>query len=221
MNSSIVDDAVERLARQLPLQARQGLLASDLRRLHQIVIESLVMQGRPPSDGEIVAVVGADQADAAVRRLGGDDLVVLSTDRRSIVGAYPVTTEKTPHQVRVSGHLICAMCALDAVSVAPMFGVPVEICSHCRVTGEFVCIRQDGTRVLEATPAGVRVGVRWQMPSGDHAAHSMCREMVFLRDDAAAAEWGAGDRRNHSVFTLEEAIEFGSRTFRPLLERTN
>lgn len=221
MNSTIIDEAVERLARQLPLQARQRALTPQLRGLHQSVIESLVRQGRPPSDEEIVSMVGADQADAAVRRLGGDDLVVLSKDRRSIVGAYPVTAEKTPHEVHVSGHLIYAMCALDAVSVAPMFGMPVEICSHCRVTGEFVCIKQDRERVLEATPAGVRVGVRWQMPSGDHAAHSMCREMVFLRDDPAAAEWSRGDRRNHSVFTLEEAIEFGTRTFRPLLERAH
>ena len=221
MNSTLVDDAVERLSRQLPLQTRQSALTSVLRRLHQRVIESLVLQGRPPSDEEIVSLVGTDQADAAVRRLGGDDLVVLSTDRRSIVGAYPVTTETTPHEVHVSGHLIYAMCALDAVSVAPMFGMPVEICSHCRVTDEFVCIKQDGERVLEAAPAGVRVGVRWQMPSGDHAAHSMCREMIFLRDDAAAAEWSRGDRQNHSVFTLEEAVEFGTRTFRPLLERAN
>ena len=105
MNSTLVDDAVERLSRQLPLQARQSALTSVLRRLHQSVIESLVLQGRPPSDEEIVSLVGADQADAAVRRLGGDDLVVLSTDRRSIVGAYPVTTETTPHEVHVSGQV--------------------------------------------------------------------------------------------------------------------
>jgi mercuric reductase len=215
--SDIVTKAVERLNSQLPLQTRQDALSEPLKSLHREVIKSLVMRGRPPTRSEIAAAVGESEVDNAIARLGKQDLVVLSSDKREVVGAYPVTSENTPHEVHVSGHTIHAMCALDALSVAPMYRLPVEICSRCRVTGEPVCIKQDDTRILEATPATVRVGVRWQKPSTDHAAHSMCMEMVFLKDDAAAAAWHGGDLVNHTVFTLDEATQFGAAFFRPLL----
>lgn len=216
--SDIISQSVQRLNAQLPLKARQDRLSQALKALHREVIKSLVTRGRPPNRAEVAALVGESEVDAAIARLGTDDLVVLSEDRREIVGAYPVTTEPTPHQLEVNGQTIHAMCALDAVSVAPMYEIPVEIHSRCRVSGEMVHIKQNGTHILEAAPASVRVGVRWQMPSGDHAAHSMCMEMVFLKDDATAAVWRSGDEDYHSVFTLEEAVQFGEGFFKPLLQ---
>jgi mercuric reductase len=41
--------------------------------------------------------------------------------------------------------------------------------------------------------------------------------MVFLKDDATAAGWHGGDLQNHTVFTLEDAVQFGARFFIPLL----
>lgn len=215
-----IEHAVARLETQLPLRSRQRALDATWRDLHRRILESLVMQGRPPCRDEIAALVGARDADEAVATLAAADLVVLSTDRSRIVGAYPVTTEPTPHRLRVHGRAIHAMCALDAVAVAPAFGVKVEIRSRCRVTGAPVHVVQEGERIVQARPAGVRVGVRWQKPEGDHAAHSMCKEMVFLADDAAAAAWHRGDLGRHSVYALEQAVAFGAAVFRPLLRET-
>ena len=215
--SDVIAQAVQRLNSQLPLKDRQDRLSESLKALHREVLNSLVTRGRPPTRSECAALVGEAEVDSAIARLGSEDLVVLSRDRREIVGAYPVTVEPTPHELHVNGHSIHAMCALDALSVGPMYEVPVEIRSRCRVSAEPVYIKQDGMRVLEATPSTVRVGVRWAMPSGDHAAHSMCMEMVFLKDDAAASAWHEGDHANHSLFTPEEATQFGARFFRPLL----
>ncbi|MDT3706345.1 MAG: alkylmercury lyase family protein [Thiobacillus sp.] len=212
-----LSQAVQRLNSQLPLKDRHDRLSEPLKALHREVIKSLVMHARPLTRSEVAALVGEGEVDAAIARLGKDDLVVLSKDQRQIVGAYPVTSEATPHEVHVNGQILYAMCALDALAVSPMYEVPVEIRSRCRVSGDTVCITQDGMRIMEARPPTVRVGVRWQMPSGDHAAHSMCMEMVFLRDDATAAAWHGGDLDHHSVFTLDEAIPFGARFFKPLL----
>lgn len=212
-----LSQAVQRLNSQLPLKDRHDRLSEPLKALHREVIKSLVMHARPLTRPEVAALVGEGEVDAAIARLGKDDLVVLSKDQRQIVGAYPVTSEATPHEVHVNGQILYAMCALDALAVSPMYEVPVEIRSRCRVSGDTVCITQDGMRIMEARPPTVRVGVRWQMPSGDHAAHSMCMEMVFLRDDATAAAWHGGDLGHHSVFTLDEAIPFGARFFKPLL----
>ena len=157
--------------------------------------------------------------DAAWQQLASRDLIVLSKDRRDPVGAYPMTTEPTPHRLIFAGRAVNAMCALDALSVTPMFGGQVEIQSTCRVTGKPVVVRQRDESILEALPAGVLVGIRWQRPSTCHAAHSMCMEMVFLGDRQAAAAWHAGDLDNHSVLTLPEAIGLGASFFQPLVAR--
>jgi mercuric reductase len=200
----------------LPLKARQSRLPPELRELHRAVIRSLVMRGRPPGREEVAESVGCDQVDAALARLGEDDLVVLSEDRREILGAYPVTTENTPHLVHVSGQTIHAMCAVDALSVGPMFDVPLTIESRCRVTDAQIHIELDGERIIATHPQSVRVGVRWQAPSGS-AAHSLCMEMVFLQDEEAAGHWHGGDLESHSLFNLEQAVAFGACYFRPLL----
>jgi hypothetical protein len=214
--TDLVDQSVLRLNQLLPLKARQDRLSSGLRELHREVIRLLVMCGRTPSREEMAESLGRDQVDAALARLGADDLVVLSKDRREILGAYPVTTENTPHVIHVNGQTIHAMCAVDALSVAPMFDVPLTIESRCRVMESAIHIEQEGERIVEARPPTVRVGVRWQAPNGS-AAHSLCMEMVFLQDEEAACRWHGGDLENHSLFTLEQAVAFGSRFFRPLL----
>lgn len=214
--SGVVGQSVFRLNQLLPLKARQDRLPPELRELHRAVIRSLVMRGRPPAREEIAERVGPHQVDAALTRLGADDLVVLSKDRRDVVGAYPVTIENTPHQLRVNGQAIHAMCALDALSVGPMFGVPLTIESRCRVTDSAIHIEQAGERIILACPQTVRVGVRWHAPSGS-AARSLCMEMIFLRGEEAAERWHGGDLENHSLFNLEQAVAFGGRYFRPLL----
>lgn len=215
--SESVKSSVLRLNELLPLKARQDRHAPAFRALHRAVIVSLVVRGRPPSRAEIAAQVGDMQVDAALARLGNDDLVVLSADRRDILGAYPVTSEITPHALEVNGHSIYAMCAVDALAVSPLFDCPVRIRSHCRVTGDAVTIRQHGERIVDASPAAAQVGVRWQAPAGHCAAHSLCTEMIFLKDVDAAAQWHGGDWQNHSLYTLEQAVAFGVDYFRPLL----
>ena len=212
-----VDSSVMRLNRLLPLKARQDRHSPPLKALHRAVIAFLVTRGRPPDRSEVAARVGTQQVDAALTLLGDDDLIVLSADRRNILGAYPVTSEITPHALEVNGHSIHAMCALDALAVAPLFGCVVDVRSHCRMTDDAIVIRQCGERILEAWPATTRVGVRWQTPSDKGAAHSLCTEMVFLKDDDAAAAWHKGDWRNHSLYTLGQAAAFGVHYFRPLL----
>ncbi len=216
MNESI-ESSVLRLNELLPLKARQDRLSPAFRGVHRAVIVSLVMRGRPPTRTEIATLVGEQQVDTVLDRLGNDDLVVLTADRREVLGAYPVTSETTPHVLEVNGHSIHAMCALDALAVSPLFDCPVRIHSSCRVTGEAIEIEQNGADIVEARPMTVRVGVRWQTPSGEGAAHSLCMEMVFLKDGDAAAQWHGGDLQNHSLYTLEQAVAFGTDYFRPLL----
>ena len=225
--------ALSRLHDLLPLKERQQSLDRNLVDLHRGVLRSMVEQGRPLTRAEMEARLGGEEAAArAVALLGSFDLVVrnsltvrdavtnqlvvLDAKGGEIAGAYPLTTEATPHKLSFNGHQLYAMCAVDALSVGVLFDLEVRIESSCHVTGEPVSIHQKGGRILNATPEGVCVGVRWQRLV-DCAAHVLCRQMVFLKDDWIAARWQRIDPPSMELFTLEEAVEFGEAFFTPLL----
>lgn len=208
--------AVDQLSCLLPLKERQERLAPSLRALHRAILQAFATAGAPPTRQQIAARADIADVDAALGHLADDDLVVLTPDRREIAGAYPFTVEAREHAVRVNGHDVHAMCALDALSVAPMFGTETRIESRCRVTGEPIRIHMQDARVLSAQPDTPWVGIRWQSTSGC-AAQSLCMEMVFLRDRDTAEGWRDADSANTSIFDLPQAIRFGAAFFRPLV----
>ncbi len=210
--------AIDKLNSQLPLLARQQALPSEWVAAHRAILRTLAEEGRVLTNDELVTLVGADGVAAAIERLGGDDLAVLNADKTAVVGAYPMTMEDTVHHLRVNGHAVNAICALDAVAVGPMYDAEVAIESRCQVTGESIRVHQKGCQILSAEPsADVRVGVRWQQP-GACAAHSMCLEMVFLKDGDTARRWVEEGEGNKTEFTLDEAVAFGAAFFVPLVK---
>ena len=208
--------ALDHLNAQLPLKARQDHLSPANKKLYQVILHSLATRGTPPGLDEMAEIVGTNEVSAAMLSLGKQDLIVLNGSATEVVGAYPLTTEVTPHRLHIGAHSLYAMCALDAVSVAPMFATEVRIDAHCHVTGHAVHIHMRGPEVTASNPAEVMIGIRWQKPCGV-AAHSMCTEMVFLKDSKTARQWQGDDLENISLFTLAEAIEFGRAFFMPLL----
>ena len=213
-----IQSAVERLNSQLPLKSRQEQLPASLKVTHLHILYTLVKEGRVPDRHELQEILGEENLEMGLQRLRQDDLIVLDADNKWPVGAYPVTLESTPHILSISGHSIHAMCAIDAVSVAPMFDAEVRIASRCHQSQTPIIIHMHGSNVKKVEPTSdVKVGVRWQMPSAV-AAHSMCMEMVFFKDNASAVEWQGGDSDNISLFTLPEAVEFGMGFFLPLLD---
>lgn len=212
----IVAYAVNRLTNLLPLAARQAALPDYLRAVHQAFLRSIVDRGRPLNEAEIAALVPGGDAFTAIWTLVSLDLLVV--DARNVpVGAYPVTVERTPHQIHVNGNRIWAMCAFDAVSVEPMFGVPVLIASRCPVTGCEIHIEHRAGRIVQVWPSpDVQVGVWWRNP-GSVAARNFCPGVMFLRDRDAALQWQAGLTADRDFASLDDAAAAGARFFRPLL----
>lgn len=190
---------LERLSSQLPLAARHAALPPDLAARHREILTAYVATGRAPS------LIPADATLAAA------DLVVIGDGE--VAGAYPFSSESTPHRLHLVDAGVHAMCALDAVAVGAVLGTTVEIDSTCAVSGEPVRIVQEASAVVAADPADIRVGIRWQDPIGC-AAHSMCRDMVFVR--AGFAPVWIGEEGDAAVLTLDEAIALGDAFFRPL-----
>jgi mercuric reductase len=213
---SRIDAALATLIRQLPLRHRQELLPDSLRGLHREIVVSFARTGRPLTLSDIAGRVPDVDPAAALRRLGGDDLVVLGTRGDVVLGAYPLTVEETPHRLHVDGVAVNATGALEAMAVAPLLEAEVVIESTCYVESEPLRLRLRGPHLIEAHPNGdVRVGIRWQKPT-ECAAHSMCREMVFLVDEPTGRFWKAQDPDRISLFRLTEAVELGHRFFKPL-----
>lgn len=213
-----IQAAVDRLNSLLPLKARQEQLPAALKKLHQQILRTLVLQGRSPTHEALASVLGDQSIEEALQRLGSEDLVVLDAKGQYPLGAYPVTLENTAHKISVNGHTIHAMCALDAVSVGPMFNADVVIESQCHVSQTPIILHMQGDSILHVQPsAEVMIGIRWQTPSAV-AAHSLCMEMIFLQDRKTAEQWQNGDTKNIDVFTLADAIAFGKEFFLPLLK---
>lgn len=209
--------AVERLSALLPLAARQRSLPPVWASLHRAILRSLASCGRTPERAAIAAMLPKGGIDEALARLAADDLIVLDGTGPEVAGAYPLTTGNTPFRLEVEGVKINAMCALDALAVGPMFGAVVDVASLCHVTGQPVRLRLERDSIVHAEPSSdVRVGIAWQNPCG-HAAHSLCREMVFLLDGFVARNWQHKDSANRSLFTLAEAVDLATRFFAPLL----
>jgi len=213
-----IDRAIQRLNLQLPLLQRQRNLSPALKSVHQDLIRTMVRHGYSLSNTALAKRLGNEQVGSALQRLAADDLIVLDPETQRPVGVYPVTLESTPHQLKVFGNTIHAMCALDALSVAPMFETSVEIQSRCHVSDIPIVIRMHDDDINLTLPSSdIMVGIHWQMPS-DCAAHSMCTDMVFLVDAQAAQEWQIKDKKNKSVFTLQDSIDIGIRYFLPLID---
>ena len=208
--------AIDQLNLLLPLRERQQALPPELRDLHRAVLHGFAGSGRPPARVEIAARPAIRNVDAALQRLAADDLIVLTADRQQLSGAYPFTTESRVHRVQLNGHTVHAMCALDALAIAPMFGAGTHIDSRCHVSGVPVSIHMQGCRVVYAEPPAPWIGIRWQGTSGC-AAHSLCLEMVFLRDRDTAGQWQRRSPESISLFDLRRAIRLGMAFFCPLV----
>jgi len=230
--ASDILQSLARLQQLLPLKKRQQALPAPLRMVHRAILRGLAETGKPPRTAEIAAMLGSRQS--AVHALGTlrkNDLIILNSpvtvdetthrttapENIEIVGAYPMTTENTPHKVEVGGHFVNAMCAVDALVISPMFGRETRIESRCHATGAPIRIRQKEAEILEANWPDIRVGIRWQTFS-THAAHTLCTEMVFLKDAETARKWRESDPGSIEIFTLAQAIELGTAFFLPLLE---
>ena len=88
----------------------------------------------------------------------------------------------------------------------------------CHVSGENITIDQFDQEVLNKDISGnVHFGINWNSAANNCCATSLCTEMIFLRDKEKADKWLSEDRENREIFNIDEAIEFASCFFRPLV----
>lgn len=218
MTSGNVDAAIARLDEVLPLRIRQRELPPALRGAHQGLLRCFLETGKPPMAGDC-GWAGNVDADTAIKKLLESGLIVV--DDRRIAGAYPFTTEAREHIVSTPYGEVRAMCSIDALGVGAMFGLPTTIHSRCRASGEEIHLRQDAAaRVVRLSgSAPVFAAMDWNAGSDTAScAATLCLEMMYIASAADCDAWQRVDPVNRQRLTLDEALEFASAIFCPLMD---
>jgi hypothetical protein len=151
--------------------------------------------------------------DSALATLRREDLVHLGGDGEVTV-AYPFSGLPTAHRVRFpDGRTAFAMCAIDALGIAPMFDTPIEVSSRDPLSGDEFQARLalDGTGTWEPDSAVVVAGV------SDRQALSFsgcCPVLNFFVSGENAERWlHEHPHVRGQVISIEDAILSGRAVF--------
>lgn len=213
-----VKQALERLARILPLKSRLDDLDRCTAKIYFAVLNGFYQQGRAPTIRQLQEI--DVNALAMLEHLVELDMLT-QQESGEIKGCYPFTMEQRVHQILINGFHVHAMCALDALAPSCMFECYSEIDSVCAVTAAPVHIELDKQRVLNAdSAAGVYFGINWMAANSCcSCSDSLCTEMLFLKDLETAQAWLDEDHVNREIFNLEDAIAFSCGFFKPLMQQ--
>jgi Alkylmercury lyase len=169
--------------------ARRARLTGPERELYFWILRRFATEGRPGSAQlrEAAERLGIDPA-RGFETLARDDLVHRGGDGEITV-AYPFSGRPTAHRVRFpNGHEVDAMCAIDALGIAPMFGEAIEVESRDPLTGEAIRARvaPDGAAEWQPEPAVVVAGV---LDRRVDSCRGCCPVLNFFVSPATAGRW--------------------------------
>lgn len=130
----------------------------------------------------------------------------------AIAVAYPFSGQPTRHRVCLGEHDVYAMCAIDALGMAPMFKVAVLIDSLDPVTGDAIRVELAADGHASWTPEDAVV-VAGSCCAGD-AYEGCCQVLNFFAAPPHAEQYLA-ERPEVSghVISIPEAIEAGRAIF--------
>lgn len=185
--------------RALPLEANE-------RAVHQAILRAFAATGRPP----------AGQDPAVLRTLHDADAIRL-TSYGEIAVAYPFSATPTRHRVRIGDRVdVYAMCAVDALGIAPMVGQDTVISSVDVTSGQpITVVTRDGRSTWSPDTAVVFVGAD---AGGGPSADCCCDYLNFFADRSAGAGWMAAHPGvPGQIISHPEAEDLGARLFGHLL----
>jgi hypothetical protein len=188
------------------------------RALYKWILKSFAA-GAPPEPDTL-----ADEAsrleievELALATLAREDLVHHDPATGAILVAYPFSGRPTAHRVRIDGREeVFAMCAIDALGIAPMLALPIEIVSRDPASGGDVWVRLDpgDGAWWEPTEAVVLAASACEGPS----FKGCCQVLNFFSSATTAQRYLV---ENPTVtggpISIPEAIEVGQLVFANIL----
>ncbi|MFC9693896.1 alkylmercury lyase family protein [Kribbella sp. NPDC056951] len=147
--------------------------------VHQTILRTFASTGHPPHSTAGNTLQALHDADAI--RLDASGQIAL---------AYPFSATPTRYRVRIGEAVdVFAMCAIDALGIAPMLGADTHIDSTDATTGEAVTvITTDGVTRWDPQGTVVFVGAD---AGGGPSVDCCCDYLNFFATRRAADEWTA------------------------------
>lgn len=213
-----VQQAVARLGQVLPIKRILDQLDPVSAEVYLAVVNAFYSKGRAPTLDELGSI--SHEASQIVKHLSEQDMLTLD-ESGGIKGCYPFTMEPRVHRIRINGHQVHAMCALDALAPSAMFSCSSKVDSECAVSGASIHIELDDQAIVNQSVSGdVHFGINWMAASSCcSCSDSLCTEMIFLKDAETASQWQQQDAENRETFTLPEAIAFSAGFFKPMMQQ--
>jgi hypothetical protein len=195
--------------------ARRTRLSEAERELYFWILRRFATDGRP-SSVELRSTAAEQlglEPERALETLAHEDLVHRGADGEIAV-AYPFSGRATAHRVRFpGGHEVDAMCAIDALGIAPMFGEPIEIDSRDPISGEQIHARVVPDVSVEWSPESAVV-VAGAIRSQSDACCGCCPVLNFFASDANAERWLAEHQGvRGTMISIQEAAAAGRAVF--------
>lgn len=171
--------------------ARVAPAGRGLRAVHQAVLRSFVSKGAAPATASLAGYAAPFNVAQVLAELADGDFVLLD-DAGQISAAYPFSALPTAHRVHLAGNAtVFAMCAVDALGVSAMTGLPVVIESADPSTSEPVTVHVDGGSSIWNPATAIVYAGHTGGQCGGPSASVCCGYMNFFATSAAAATWAA------------------------------
>jgi len=179
-------DAVGRAGRGRLPPAERGL-----RTEHQAVLRSFVHTGAAPGISSLARHAAPFDGSQVLAELADGDFLCLN-HAGQITAAYPFSALPTRHRVRISGAAtVFAMCAIDALGISAMAGLPVVIESADPSTGQPVTVNVDRADSTWDPATAVVYAGRTDGQCAGPSASVCCGYINFFATRAAASAWAA------------------------------
>ena len=167
MGSERAPQALRRLRREFPLEARVASLPANLLRAYGTILQSWA-KGEPPG-------IGIENA-ALVRELAGLDAILIEDDFAS---CYPFSVRDTGIRVTVAQKSVNAMCAIDALAIPSILVGVGEIEAACAACGtRHACtVGPDG--VVRSGDGQVVIAWSGRLAGSSCCGRSLCPQIRF------------------------------------------
>jgi hypothetical protein len=203
-------------------RARLEPLSPGERELYDWILHAFAAGAPPQPDTLADAASGFDvDVEAALATFARQDLVHHDPSTGAILVAYPFSGIPRGHRVLVDGrHHVEAMCAIDALGIAPMLDLLVEITSRDPHTGGEVWVRLDPGEGAWWEPQ-TAVGFDGCASRGGPSFRSCCGTLNFFESGESAQQYlVANPAVSGRAISVPEAIELGRSIFGDLLPHT-
>lgn len=202
-------------------RARLEPLAPGERDLYDWILTAFA-SGTPPAPDTLADAASnfEVEVEAALAVFAREDLVHHDRATGAIAVAYPFSGTPRGHRVLIDGALtVEAMCAIDALGIAPMLGLPVEITSRDPQTGAEVWVLVDPGEGAWWEPQTAVVLDGCVCTDGP-SFRNWCAALNFFESGETALSYLVAhpDVSGHPI-ALPEAIELGRSIFGDLLPR--